>query len=209
MAQIDVFNQEAKSVKQMELADAVFAVEPNQQAIYDAILAYQAGLRQGTHSTLTRSFVSGTGKKPFRQKGTGRARAGSIRSPLWRGGATTFAAKPQNWEQKVNKKMYRVALRSILSELVRQDRLVVVDTFSVDQIKTKVLANKLNEMQLKDVLIVTSEYEEALTLSARNLYKVDVCDVLGSGFNPVNLIAHDKVLVTSAAVKKIEEMLAC
>lgn len=209
MAQIDVFNQEAKSVKQMELADAVFAVEPNQQAIYDAILAYQAGLRQGTHSTLTRSFVSGTGKKPFRQKGTGRARAGSIRSPLWRGGATTFAAKPQNWEQKVNKKMYRVALRSILSELVRQDRLVVVDTFSVDQIKTKVLANKLNEMQLKDVLIVTSEYEEALTLSARNLCKVDVCDVLGSGFNPVNLIAHDKVLVTSAAVKKIEEMLAC
>jgi large subunit ribosomal protein L4 len=164
--------------------------------------------RQGSKAQKTRSEVSGGGKKPFRQKGTGRARAGSIRSPLWKGGACTFAAKPQDWTQKVNRKMYRAALRSILSELVRQDRLVVVENFSVEEIKTKALANKLAEMQLKDVLIVTPDYEEKLSLSARNLYKVDVCDVRSSGFNPVNLIAHDKVLVTSAAVKKIEELLA-
>lgn len=193
----------------LQVSEQTFGRDYNEALVHQVVVAYMNAARQGSKAQKTRSEVSGGGKKPFRQKGTGRARAGSIRSPLWRGGATTFAAKPQNWEQKVNKKMYGVALRSILSELVRQDRLVVVDTFSVDQIKTKVLANKLNEMQLKDVLIVTSEYEEALTLSARNLYKVDVCDVLGSGFNPVNLIAHDKVLVTSAAVKKIEEMLAC
>ena len=163
--------------------------------------------RQGSKRQKNRSEVSGGGKKPFRQKGTGRARAGSIRSPLWRGGATTFAARPQNWDQKVNRKMYRVAIKSILSELVRQNRFVVVDSFSVDEIKTKKLEQKLNDMQLKDVLIVTDEYQENLVLSARNLYKVDVCEVNGSGFNPVSLIAHDKVLVTSSAVKKIEELL--
>ena len=120
MAQIDVFNQEAKSVKQMELADAVFAVEPNQQAIYDAILAYQAGLRQGTHSTLTRSFVSGTGKKPFRQKGTGRARQGSTRATQWRGGAIAFGPHPRKYNLKTNRKVRRLALRSALSEKVAE-----------------------------------------------------------------------------------------
>ena len=164
--------------------------------------------RQGSKAQLTRSEVSGGGKKPFRQKGTGRARAGSIRSPLWRGGAKVFAAQPQNWEQKVNRKMYRVAIRSILSELVRQDRLVVVENFGVEEIKTKALVSKLNELALKDVLIVTPDFEEKLALSARNLYKVDVCSVQGAGFNPVSLISHEKVLVTSAAVKKIEELLA-
>lgn len=192
----------------LQVSDTTFGREYNEALVHQVVVAYMNAARQGSKAQKTRSEVSGGGKKPFRQKGTGRARAGSIRSPLWRGGACVFAAKPQDWTQKVNRKMYRVALRSILSELVRQDRLVLVDNFSVDEIKTKALANKLAEMQLNDVLIVTPEYEEKLTLSARNLYKVDVCDVKGSGFNPVSLIAHDKVLVTSAAVKMIEELLA-
>lgn len=193
---------------QLQVSETTFGREYNEALVHQVVVAYMSAARQGSKAQKTRSEVSGGGKKPFRQKGTGRARAGSIRSPLWKGGACTFAAKPQDWTQKVNRKMYRAALRSILSELVRQDRLVVVEDFSVEEIKTKALANKLAEMQLKDVLIVTPDYEEKLSLSARNLYKVDVCDVRSSGFNPVNLIAHDKVLVTSAAVKKIEELLA-
>jgi large subunit ribosomal protein L4 len=193
----------------LQVSEATFGRDYNEALVHQVVVAYMNAGRQGSKGQKTRSEVSGGGKKPFRQKGTGRARAGSIRSPLWRGGACVFAAKPQDWSQKINRKMYRVALRSILSELVRQDRFVVVDNFSVEEIKTKALSSKLNEMNLKDVLIVTSEYNEALTLSARNLYKVDACDVLGSGFNPVSLISHDKVLVTADAVKKIEEMLAC
>ena len=193
---------------QLQVSETTFGREYNEALVHQVVVAYMSAARQGSKAQKTRSEVSGGGKKPFRQKGTGRARAGSIRSPLWKGGACTFAAKPQDWTQKVNRKMYRAALRSILSELVRQDRLVVVENFSVEEIKTKALANKLAEMQLKDVLIVTPDYEEKLSLSARNLYKGDVCDVRSSGFNPVNLIAHDKVLVTSAAVKKIEELLA-
>ena len=193
---------------QLQVSETTFGREYNEALVHQVVVAYMSAARQGSKAQKTRSEVSGGGKKPFRQKGTGRARAGSIRSPLWKGGACTFAAKPQDWTQKVNRKMYRAALRSILSELVRQDRLVVVENFSVEEIKTKALANKLAEMQLKDVLIVTPDYEEKLSLSARNLYKVDVCDVRSSGFNPVNLIAHDKVLVTSAAVKKIEEVYA-
>jgi large subunit ribosomal protein L4 len=150
--------------------------------------------------------VSGGGKKPWRQKGTGRARAGTIRSPIWRGGGVTFAAKPQDHSQKVNRKMYRGAIQSILSELVRQDRLVVVEKFGVDAPKTKELLTKLQALDLKDVLIVTPEVEENLFLAARNLYKVDVRDV--TGIDPVSLIAFDKVLMTADAVKQIEEMLA-
>ncbi|MEE3421455.1 MAG: 50S ribosomal protein L4 [Succinimonas sp.] len=191
----------------LQVSDTTFGRDYNEALVHQVVVAYMSAARQGSKRQKNRSEVSGGGKKPFRQKGTGRARAGSIRSPLWRGGATTFAARPQNWDQKVNRKMYRVAIKSILSELVRQNRFVVVDSFSVDEIKTKKLEQKLNDMQLKDVLIVTDEYQENLVLSARNLYKVDVCEVNGSGFNPVSLIAHDKVLVTSSAVKKIEELL--
>ena len=189
----------------LQVSDTTFGRDYNEALVHQVVVAYMSAARQGSKKQKTRSEVSGGGKKPFRQKGTGRARAGSIRSPLWRGGATTFAARPQAWPQTVNRKMYRVAIKSILSELVRQNRFVVVDSFSVDEIKTKKLEQKLNEMQLKDVLIVTDEYQENLVLSARNLYKVDVCEVNGSGFNPVSLIAHDKVLITSSAVKKIEE----
>ena len=191
----------------LQVSDTTFGRDYNEALVHQVVVAYMSAARQGSKRQKNRSEVSGGGKKPFRQKGIGRARAGSIRSPLWRGGATTFAARPQDWTQKVNRKMYRVAIKSILSELVRQNRFVVVDSFSVDEIKTKKLEQKLNEMQLKDVLIVTDEYQENLVLSARNLYKVDVCEVNGSGFNPVSLIAHDKVLITSSAVKKIEELL--
>ena len=143
--------------------------------------------------------------KPWRQKGTGRARAGTIRSPIWRSGGTTFAAKPQDHSQKLNKKMYRAALRSILSELVRQDRLVVVADFAVEAPKTKDLLGKLNGLGLTDVLIVSDDVDQNLYLAARNLPHVDVRDVQGS--DPVSLIAYDKVLITVSAVKKFEELL--
>ena len=190
----------------VEVSEATFGREFNEALVHQVVTAYAAGARQGSKAQKTRSEVSGGGKKPWRQKGTGRARAGTIRSPIWRSGGVTFAAKPQDHSQKVNKKMYRGAIQSILSELVRQERFVVVDNFEVETPKTKALAAKLNEMSLKDVLIITEEVSENLFLSARNLYKVDVRDA--ATIDPVSLIAFDKVLVTAGAVKQIEEMLA-
>ena len=190
----------------LEVSEATFGREFNEALVHQVVVAYAAGARQGTRAQLTRSEVRGGGKKPWRQKGTGRARAGTIRSPIWRGGGVTFAAKPQDHSQKVNRKMYRGAIMSILSELVRQDRLIVVENFAVETPKTKELTAKLKAMELKDVLIVTDEVDENLFLSARNLYKVDVRDV--HCIDPVSLIAFDKVLMTAAAVKQIEEMLA-
>lgn len=190
----------------VEVSEATFGREFNESLVHQVVTAYAAGARQGSKAQKTRSEVSGGGKKPWRQKGTGRARAGTIRSPIWRSGGVTFAAKPQDHSQKVNKKMYRGAIQSILSELVRQERFVVVDNFDVETPKTKALAAKLNEMSLKDVLIITEEVSENLFLSARNLYKVDVRDA--ATIDPVSLIAFDKVLVTAGAVKQIEEMLA-
>jgi large subunit ribosomal protein L4 len=190
----------------VEVSDATFGREFNEALIHQVVTAYAAGARQGSKAQKTRSEVSGGGKKPWRQKGTGRARAGTIRSPIWRSGGVTFAAKPQDHSQKVNKKMYRGAICSILSELVRQERFLVVENFDVDTPKTKALAAKLSEMNLKDVLIVTEEVSENLFLSARNLYKVDVRDV--NGIDPASLIAFDKVVVTAGALKQIEEMLA-
>ncbi|MEL0657534.1 MULTISPECIES: 50S ribosomal protein L4 [Psychromonas] len=190
----------------LEVSDTTFGREYNEALVHQVVVAYAAGARQGTRAQKTRSDVRGGGKKPWRQKGTGRARAGTIRSPIWVGGGVTFAARPQDHSQKVNKKMYRGAVRSILSELVRQDRLIVVEKFTVEAPKTKELAAKLKDMDLKDVLIITEELDENLFLAARNLYKVDVRDV--QGIDPVSLIAFDKVLVTADAVKKIEESLA-
>jgi len=190
----------------LEVSDATFGREFNEALVHQVVVAYAAGARQGTRAQKNRSDVRGGGKKPWRQKGTGRARAGTIRSPIWVGGGVTFAARPQDHSQKVNKKMYRGAVVSILSELVRQDRLIVVENFSVEAPKTKELKAKLKEMELKDVLIITEELDENLFLAARNLYKVDVRDV--QGIDPVSLIAFDKVVVTAAAVKKIEESLA-
>ena len=190
----------------VEVSEATFGREFNEALVHQVVTAYAAGARQGSKAQKTRSEVSGGGKKPWRQKGTGRARAGTIRSPIWRSGGVTFAAKPQDHSQKVNKKMYRGAIQSILSELVRQERFVVVENFEVETPKTKALAAKLSEMNLKDVLIITEEVSENLFLSARNLYKVDVRDV--ATIDPVSLIAFDKVVITAGAVKQIEEMLA-
>lgn len=190
----------------LEVSESTFGRDFNEALVHQVVVAFAAGARQGTRAQKTRSEVRGGGKKPWNQKGSGRARAGTIRSPIWRSGGVTFAAKPQDHSQKVNRKMYRGAIRSILSELVRQERLIVVEKFGVDTPKTKELVSKLKEFDLKDVLIVTPEVEENLFLSARNLYKVDVRDV--AGIDPVSLIAFEKVLMTSDAVKQIEEMLA-
>jgi large subunit ribosomal protein L4 len=190
----------------LEVSEATFGREFNEALVHQVVVAFGAGARQGSKAQKTRSEVRGGGAKPWRQKGTGRARAGTIRSPIWRSGGVTFAAKPQDHSQKVNKKMYRGAIQSILSELVRQDRLIVVEKFEVETPKTKELISKLNGLELKDVLIVTSEVDENLFLAARNLYKVDVRDV--QGIDPVSLIAFEKVLMTAEAVKQLEESLA-
>ena len=189
----------------IEVSERTFGGEFNETLVHQAVVAYMAGGRQGSRAQKTRAEVRGGGKKPWRQKGSGRARAGSSRSPIWRAGGVTFAAKPQDHAQKLNKKMYRAALRSILSELVRQDRLVVVEDFSVEAPKTKALVSKLGGLGLNDVLIVTEAVDQNLYLAARNLPHVDVRDVQAS--DPVSLIAFDKVLVTVSAVKKFEELL--
>ena len=191
--------------KGLEVSESTFGREFNEALVHQVVVAYQSTARAGTKAQKTRSEVSGGGKKPFRQKGTGRARAGSSRSPLWRAGGTIFAAKPQDWTQKVNRKMYRVAMRSILSQLVREDRLLVVGDFKLENHKTKTLVAKLKELDLKNVLIVNGEFDSDLFLASRNLYKVEVCQPGTAGFNPVNLVSFDKVLITAAALKKVEE----
>ena len=188
------------------MSEVAFGKDFNEPLVHQVVTAYLAGARQGSKAQKTRSQVSGGGKKPWRQKGTGRARAGTIRSPLWRGGGKTFAAVPLDHSQKVNRKMYRGALRCILSELVRQERLVVVDDFAIAEPKTKSLVAKLKELALNNVLIVTDAVDENLFLSARNLPKVDVRD--SQAVDPVSLIAYEKVLVTVPALKKLEEALA-
>jgi large subunit ribosomal protein L4 len=195
-----------KGADALTASETTFGRDFNEALVHQVVVAYAAGARQGTRAQKTRSEVSGGGAKPWRQKGNGRARAGTIRSPIWRTGGVTFAAKPQDHSQKVNKKMYRGAMKSILSELVRQERLIVVDSFSVEVPKTKELVAKLKELELTDALIVTSEVDENLFLAARNLYKVDARDV--AGIDPVSLIAFDKVVMTAEAVKQVEEMLA-
>ncbi|MDR5875203.1 50S ribosomal protein L4 [Halomonas sp. CUBES01] len=190
----------------VEVADATFGKEFNEALVHQVVTAYLAGGRQGTRAQKNRSDVRGGGKKPWRQKGTGRARAGTIRSPLWRSGGVTFAARPQDYTQKVNRKMYRAAMRSILSELVRQERLVAVEEFNVEAPKTKQVAAKLKELNLEKVLIVTENVDEKLYLAARNLPHVDVVDVAAA--DPVSLVAFDKVLVTVSALRKFEEKLA-
>jgi large subunit ribosomal protein L4 len=190
----------------VEISEAAFGREFNEALVHQVVVAYLAGARQGSRANKSRSEVRGGGRKPWRQKGTGRARAGTIRSPIWRGGGRTFAAKPQDHSEKVNRKMYRGALRCILSELVRQDRLVACTSFSVDAPRTKALIDQLKNLQLENVLIVSDSVDENLYLSARNLKNVDVRDV--QGVDPVSLISHEKVLMTVGALKKLEESLA-
>ena len=189
----------------VQVSDVTFGTEFNETLVHQAVVAFMAGARQGTRAQKNRSDVSGGGRKPWRQKGSGRARAGTIRSPLWRGGGKTFAAKPQNHAQKLNKKMYRAALRSILSELVRQERLIVVEQFTVESPKTKLVVARLNELNANGALIVADEVDQNIYLAARNIPHVDVRDV--QGIDPVSLVAHDKVVMTLSAIKKFEEML--
>ena len=190
----------------VEISEAAFGREFNEALVHQVVVAYLAGGRQGTRAQKNRSDVRGGGRKPWRQKGTGRARAGTIRSPIWRGGGVTFAARPQDHAEKVNRKMYRGALQCILSELVRQERLVACESFSVDVPKTKGLLEALKKLELDNVLIVSESVDENLYLAARNLKSVDVRDV--QGVDPISLLSHDKVLVTVAALKKLEEALA-
>jgi large subunit ribosomal protein L4 len=194
------------SKNSVELSDTTFARDFNEDLIHQVVTAYLAAARAGTKAQKNRAAVSGGGAKPFRQKGTGRARAGTIRSPLWRGGGKTFAAVPADYSQKVNRKMYRSAMRAILSELVRQGRLVIVDKFAIGAPKTKELQVKLKEMGVGNALIVADQLDDNLYLSARNLKDVDVCTA--KRVNPVSLIGFEKVIMTVAAVKEIEEMLA-
>ncbi|OBW93515.1 50S ribosomal protein L4 [Gallibacterium salpingitidis] len=201
---MELVTKDAQSA--LTVSETTFGREFNEALVHQVVVAYAAGARQGSRAQKTRAEVSGSGKKPWRQKGTGRARSGDIKSPIWRSGGVTFAAKPQDHSQKVNKKMYRGAIKSILSELVRQERLIVVEKFEVEAPKTKVLVQKLKQMALDDVLIITANVDENLYLAARNLYKVDVRDV--QGIDPVSLIAFDKVVMTVDAVKQVEEMLA-
>jgi large subunit ribosomal protein L4 len=190
----------------VEVSDLAFGKEFNEALVHQVVTAYLAGARQGTKAQKNRSAVSGGGAKPWRQKGTGRARAGTSRSPIWRTGGVTFAAQPRDHAQKVNKKMYRAAIRCIFSELVRQERLVVVEDFALESPKTKQFVAKLNELDLSNVLLITADVEQNLYLAARNVPHVDVRDA--AGVDPVSLVGFDKVLVTVAALKKVEEVLA-
>ena len=189
----------------VDVSEVAFGKEFNEPLVHQVVTSFLAGARQGTRAQKTRSEVSGGGAKPWRQKGTGRARAGTIRSPIWRSGGVTFAASPQDHSQKVNKKMYRGAMRCILSELVRQDRLVIVESVEIEQPKTKLLIAKLKELGLEKALIVTENVDENLYLSSRNLPFVSVIDAQSA--DPVSLIGHEKILVTVAALKKFEELL--
>ena len=190
----------------IQVSDAVFAADYKEALIHQVVTAYMNAARSGTKAQKNRSAVSGGGAKPWRQKGTGRARAGTIRSPIFRTGGVTFAAQPRSYEQKVNRKMYRGALRSILSELVRQERLIVVDDFGVSAPKTKELVARLSDLGVSEALIVTQEVDENLLLASRNLYHVDARSV--NEVDPVSLIGFDKVIITSGALKALEEKLA-
>ena len=189
--------------KDISISNEVFSKEFNEPLVHQAVVSFMAAARQGSAKQKNRSEVRGGGKKPYRQKGTGRARAGTIRSPLWRGGGVTFAARPRDFSKKINKKMYRAAIKSIFSELVRQNRLVAIEKPVLEKPKTKEIANFLKEFSLSKVLIIIDELDINLYLSARNIHNVDVITV--REINPVNLLKPQKVAVTGEALKKIEE----
>lgn len=203
---LNVQSVAGEAAKTIQVSDLVFGADYKESLIHQVVTAYQAAARSGTRAQKTRSEVRGGGAKPWRQKGTGRARAGTIRSPIWRSGGQTFAAKPQNYEQKVNRKMYRGAVRSILSELLRKERLTVVDAINIEQPKTKELLVCLNTLNVKDVLIIVDGADENIFLASRNLYHVGVCDVLD--VDPVSLIGFKNVVITADALKRLEERLS-
>lgn len=190
----------------VDVAEAAFGADFNESLVHQVVTAFLAGGRAGTKAQKTRADVRGGGAKPHAQKGTGRARAGSIRSPIWVGGGRAFAARPRNHGQKVNKKMYRAAMRSVFSELVRQDRLVVTESIKMDAPKTKELASMLKKLELDNVLIVNEAFDEKVFLSARNLPNVGICDA--GSIDPVVLMRFEKVLITLPALKLVEERLS-
>lgn len=204
-----VASDQDSKIGKISLADQVFAKEFKESLVHQVVTAYLAGARSGTKAQKTRSQVRGGGKKPWKQKGTGSARAGTIRSPLWRGGGVIFAATPRDFSQKVNRKMYRGAMCSILSELIRQDRLKVIDQFLIERPKTKELVKKLQKYQINNKaagLIVTEQLDEALYLASRNIPYFAVCEV--RKIDPVSLIKYEKVLITKQAIEKINEALS-
>ncbi len=192
--------------KELSLSDDVFAKEYNETLVHQAVVSYMAAGRAGTKAQKSRSDVSGGGAKPWRQKGTGRARAGTSRGPIWRKGGVTFAARPRDYSKKLNKKMYRAAMRSIFSELVRSESLIIVDAFDVKEPKTKLMLVELDKLNTRDALLVDSESDKNIELSIRNIPHCDVIEV--SALNPVSLVGHDKVVMTSTAVEKVQEWLS-
>jgi large subunit ribosomal protein L4 len=203
---LKLVSKDAQS-QEVQVSDTTFAREYNESLVHQVVTAYRNAGRAGTKAQKTKAEVRGGGIKPWNQKGTGQARAGSIRSPIWVGGGRAFAARPRDFSQKVNRKMYRGAMQVMLSELARQDRLVVVSAIEIEAPKTKLLLNKLNDLQLSGkVLVLVEAYDEKLELASRNLPYVDVLPV--SAIDPVSLASHDKVLATVAAVRLLEERLA-
>lgn len=209
MTSMTVINIQGSPTGSIELRDDVFAVEPNVNCVRQALLAYEANQRQGTHSTKTRGMVSGGGRKPWRQKGTGRARQGSIRAPQWRGGAIIFGPQPRDYNQKVNKKVKRAALASALSDLARQNRIKILDALTLDEIKTQKFAGILESIGVateKRVLVLTAESDEKVLRSARNLPNVLVIPV--NNVNIYCLLTCDVLVTTSDAIKRLEEAIA-
>lgn len=203
--ELAVFKSDGKASSKLEVSDDTFGAAFNEPLVHQVVTAHLAGGRQGTRAQKNRAAVQGGGTKPWRQKGTGRARAGTIRSPIWRGGGKVFPASNRDFSQKVNRKMYRAGLRSILSEIARAGRLIVCDDISVSEPNTKTLARTLKTLESDDAVIITHAYDQSLWLSARNLHRINVCEV--RDMDPVVLVAHEKVIMTSEAVKQIEDWL--
>ncbi len=201
--QLNINNLDGASSGSVDINDSVFGVEFKESLIHQVVSAHLAAGRSGTSAQKNRAAVRGGGAKPWRQKGTGRARAGTIRSPIFRGGGRTFPSSARSYAQKVNRKMYRGAISSILSELIRQGRLRVVESFTIDEPKTKKLVALLKSVQIDDALLVSESNSENLILAARNLHGIDVVNV--TEVNPLNLLQHENIVVTSAALKKLEE----
>ena len=202
---VKVLNLKTNKSTSQEVSEDIFGRDYNESLVHQITTAYMAAGRSGTKAQKNRSAVSGGGKKPWKQKGTGRARAGTSRGPIWRSGGVTFAAKPRDYSKKVNKKMYKGAISVILSELLRKDRLKIVSDLEIKEPKTKNITSLMKSLDLKDALLMTDELDENLYLSSRNLYHVGVCDT--QSIDPVSLIGYENVVLTKAALKRVEAML--
>jgi large subunit ribosomal protein L4 len=207
MPKVTLFNQNGSQVGEIELNDSVFGIEPNNHVLFEAVIMQRASLRQGTHKTKVRSEISGGGRKPWRQKGTGRARQGSIRSPQWRGGGTVFGPVPRSYSYKLPKKVRRLAIKSALSSKVLDENILVLETLAFEAPKTKEFTNVLKGLSVdKKALVVTADLDENVALSARNIPGITV--VTASGISVLDVLNHDKLIMTKAAVEKVEEVLA-